>query len=496
MNDIANFTINKKRSKMAKDILVNTQSGDLLMSDVSSPTAYWDVVWGKIVDGDEDEYMNIIVPSKSINDITYSNNKFKCLVQASYHPVNKPFLIRLVVKDIATNEYTSIRDWNSNAPSATGAVYYPQYTGNAEDIMACQLPLINPNGYFEIVFKRYDNSNFTRAIVCSATETDFDIGTSDNQEVQMITRCAPAKYYRYPTTGLDLTNYINSVVEHTNLTSQLITELSNDNRVITEASFDNATGNLQVIFSGTNEASDGDLTDRDSLNLELFRIADDDFVREYYKASQSISASNEDYINDLNNAAAFMGLYDMGKCARVGGISPTIEVDKGVEQTGDVISSTGDYLATMELKAMQMYAVDYSASDILRVQSTGWTTPTLFAIYDGDTPVYIDNILFSTPLNLPEWQVYSAAFSNRKCFIPLKDLTVKFYAGTTEDFFNDNTYGVRPVLDKEGNYDSILGLLEDSITGKISGIVTTSSAIKDAKVDIKTNQILIIKQDA
>lgn len=482
---------------MAKDILVNTQSGDLIVSDNLSQTTFWNVVWGKLFDSDEAEYMNIIVPSGYINNTQYTDNQYECAVHADYYPVNETFLVRLVVQNVATGKYNRIQDYSPNAPESMGATYYPTYTSRAEDINACQLPIVDIDGNFKVLFKKYSNSNFSRAIITSAKDVDFTIGNADSQSAQLLARCAPGKYYRYPTTGLDLTKYINSVVEHTDMASQLVKQFSSDSKQISEAEFDSNTGDLQIVFSGTSEADDKNLTAPDKLDIDLFRIADDDFIRAAYKEAQSVTDSNEEFVASFIATTSFMGIYDIGNAAELDKISPEITLG-AIDTGGEIISSNINYVASMKLEAGKMYAICYPSSVIKigvpTTQSPVWVFQhnPLFALYKDDSLVYVDEPFYSHAQL--DWINYRNSFANRRCFIPLTDLTAIFYAGTSANYIGANGYGIYPIVDKTGNYNSILGLSTNSVTGKLTGMITNHSTIEDIKIDVKTNQILIIKQ--
>lgn len=482
---------------MAKDILINTQSGDLIVSDNLPQTAFWDVVWGKLFDSDEEEYMNIIVPSGYINNIQYSNNQCECVIHADYYPVDEIFLIRLVVFNVATGKYDRIQDYSPNAPESMGVVYYPTYTSKAQGVNACQLPIIDADGNFKVLFKKYSNSNFSRAIITSAKDTDFAIGDSDSQSAQLLARCAPGKYYRYPTTGLDLTKYINSVVNHTDMASQLVKQFFSDSKQISEAEFDSNTGDLQIVFSGTTEADDKKLIAPSKLDIDLFRIADDDFVRAAYKEAQSIADSNEDFLTSLIATTSFMGIYDISNTAKLDKISPKIALG-AINANGEVVVSSNKYIASMELEIGRIYAICYPPSVVnMKIPTAQYPIGTyshspLFVLRKNEEIVYVDEPFYSHhPL---EMIAYKNSFANRRCFIPLTDLTITFYAGTSNDYVSTNEYGIYPISDESGNYNSILGLSANNITGKLTGMVTNHSVIEDVKIDMKTNQILIIKQ--
>lgn len=478
---------------MAKDILVDTQSGEFLVSEDLSQTAYWNVIWGKLFDSDEAEYMNIVVPSGYINDIQLKNNQFECRVQAEYYPVNSNFLVRLVVLNVATNSYVLIQEYVQNAPDAMGAVYYPTYTGKPQNIPACKLPIVDIDGHFKVVFQQYANSTFSHAIICSAKDSDFYIGNSDSQSAQLLARCAPGKYYRYPSTGLDLTKYINSVVEHTDLTTELVSQFSSDSKQISEAEFDSTTGDLQVVFSGTKEADDDNLSDPQLLDVSLFRMADDDFIRKVYKSAHNIGVESYAFVEGLMGGS-FMGLYDIGCTAQF----DTFVVDSieagCINGAGEIVTSENNsYVATMQLEAGLIYAVDYPSSIIINKDTT-WLHESLFAIYTKSGELVYYDEPFSTQSS-EECLIYKDSFQNRRCFIPLQDLIIKFYAGTSETWLTDNSYGVKPLIDSNDNYSTILGLAIGEQTGVLTGMVTMQSLIEDVKIDLKTNQILVIKQN-
>lgn len=483
---------------MAKDISVNTQSGDFIVSEDTLQTSYWNVVWGKLLDSDESEYMNIVVPSSYINNVHLKDGKFECKIAAEYYPVNSTFLARLVTLNVATGKYVSIQDYATNAPTEMGVEYYPTFTGKAQSIMACQLPLVDVDGRFNIVFLQYSNNNFSRAVIYSAKDMDFTIGNSDSQSAQLLARCAPGKFYRYPTTGLDLTKYINSVVEHTDMVESLVSQFTSDSKQISEAEFDSSTGDLQVVFSGTKEADDEGLTAPNLLDVSLFKIADDDFVRAAYKSAHNITTITSEIIEGLSGGS-FLGIYDIGGSATLDKISIASFEKGAISGDGSITKSDFDsYVATMKLEAGRLYVVNYDKGVIRKTKFLStiikWQHEPLFAIYseDGNTMLYFDEPFYTESFS--EYLSYADTFQNKKCFIPLQDLIVQFYAGATDTWIDDNGFGIRPVIDEVANYDSILGLTSDEKTGVLSAVTSVQSVIENVKIDVQTNQILVIKQ--
>lgn len=478
---------------MAKDILVNSQSGDFLVSEDLLQTTYWDVVWGKLFEADKAEYMNIVVPSNYINKIQLKNGQFECTIQAEYYPVNSDFLARFVVLNVATDKYVLLREYSLNVPDEMSVVYYPTYTGKPQNIPACKLPIVDIDGRFKIVFKQYANSMFSHAIICSAKDSDFSIGNSDSQSAQLLARCAPGKFYRYPSTGLDLTKYINSVVEHTDLTTSLISQFTSDSKQISEAEFDSGTGDLQVVFSGTKESDDTGLIKPELLDISLFRLADDDFIRQAYKEAHTIDTDSAAFIEGLMGSS-FVGLYDIGSAAQFNSIIASNIISGCIAGNGEIVASENDsYVATIQLTGGVMYAVDYPDS-IISKKDTEWRHDSLFAIYTQSGELVCYDQPFSTQ-SFDEYLIYKDSFKNRRCFIPLQDLVAHIYAGTSETWLVNNAYGVKPLIDSSENYATILGLSADETTGALTGVITLSSLIEDVKIDVKTNQILVTKQN-
>ena len=153
----------------------------------------------------------------------------------------------------------------------------------------------------------------------------------------------------------------------------------------------------------------------------------------------------------------------------------------------------------MKLEAGRLYVVNYNETIIQKATPipalTKWLHEPLFAVYseDGNTMLYFDEPFYTESFS--ERLSYSETFQNRRCFIPLQDLIVKFYAGTTDTWVDDTGWGIRPVVDEIANYNSILGLASDENTGVLSAMVSVQSVIENVKIDVQTNQILVIKQN-
>lgn len=481
---------------MAKDITINAQSGDFIVSEDNTLISYWSVIWGKLFTSDEAEYMNIVVPNDYINEVSLKDGEYVCYVKADYNPTDSEFLARFVVKDVTvTGGYSLIQKYASYAPGEAGVEYYPTYTGSPQNIKACQLPMVDADGLFMIIFRQYPNSNFSRATICTAKSMDFSIGDSDSQSAQLLARCAPGKFYRFPTTGLDLTKYINSVVEHTDMVKSLVSQFSSDSKQISEAEFDSSTGDLQVVFSGTKEAEDTDLTDPQLLDVQLLKATDDDLVGMLSSNSQSESVAPTEFVAGLADGS-FLGIYDMGSEAELEAANPVSTIEMPNPNGGT------EYLATVNLEANRLYAINYDSSiinfeiksdDNMTLRPT-YSHQSLFSIYTKDgTEVYADEPFLSHFEN--EYRTYAESFKNRRCFIPLQDLTAKFYAGTSQDWLENTGFGIRAIVNDTSNYQSILGLSTHDVTGRLKAIVCAQSSIENVKIDVQTSQILVISKN-
>lgn len=497
---------------MAKDILVDTNSGDFQLQDRDRKVQYWDVVWGKLFDGDSQLYMNIVVPTRKAESIQYDDDgEFICNVHAGYYADASYFFVRLVSKNIATGNYVDLQKYNVAIPLPSEAVYYPEFIGAPQAIRASQLLLIDQDGYLKIVFKRYNKGSFVRAIICQGSDVDFKVGTGDSQSAQLLARCAPGKFYRFPTSGVDLTKYINSVVEHTGLTDSLVSEFRKDYKNISEAAFDNTNGDLEIIFSGANEADDKDLSDPNTLDVELLRIADDDYIRSLYKASQGILMDNDGFTEDVESwAGNLLGVWDIGGGCKLDKTeytqvvsSPTSRITRAGEIESD--AQVGYMVSSVECAAGKLYALNYIGHVPIRTSyitlmnedktaSVGrqsvWSWDPLF-IAKKDDGKYVDDDVYILDTSTYYSHVQS---KNRRCFVPLVDCTVYYYAGSTENDLNLLGCGVRPVADEDGNFSTVLAIAVHPITGKMYGIVSLDSVIEEVKLDLKSNKLFVIKQ--
>lgn len=497
---------------MAKDILVDTNKGDFLSPEWDKKIQYWEVIWGKLFDTDKAFYMNIIVPDNQRSTVRYDkDNRFVCYVHADYCAEAAHFIVRFVVRKNTDGSLMDFHTINQSVPYPSEGAYRQSFMSTPQLIYASQLQIIENGGYFQVEFQSYNGGNITRAIFYQAEAVDFQIGEGENQSAQLLARCAPGKYYRFPTTGVDLTKYIGSVVDHTDLSKVLQDEFEYDQKNITEADFNNTNGDLQILFNGANEAEDKDLDDPNTLDVELFRVADDEYVRALYKAAQGILMDNEGYRSDiLDWSGNLIGIWDVGSKCKLNKYSYQYPSTKQrITQGGVVTPSDGISYAVghYKMEVGKLYALNYDGSvlpiDTHRIYKdtasskdgssptiTVWKWDGLFAAEVGDS-LFVDEPYFTT--DYAEYLERNKAL-NRRLLIPLKECTFHCYIGSEQEDITTKGYGLTTVADDSGNYASILAIAKHPTTGKLYGIVSLDSQIEEVRIEINSGRLLVIKQ--
>lgn len=487
---------------MAKDILVNTNTGDFLVPERDSKGSYWDVVWGKLFENDTIEYMNIVVPDWYLSSIRYTDDEYVCLIHADYYPVESAFQTRFVVS--YSDGYVDAIELDNDIISPVSVVYIPNDLGQLITLSASQLPMISVNGYFKLLFRRYLNSNYEHAILYQSEDLDFDIGESDNQSAQLLARCAPGSYYRFPGLGVDLTKYINSVVDHTVLTQSLVDEFKSDYKTIIEAEFNNANGDLNVVFSGTREANDTNLADPDLLDIDLFKLSDDEYIRTMALSIIGTVEGNGKYIIDVLSQYNFAGIWDVGRKCKLTNLS-TLAVHKSafIAESGEIKTdeNVGQYIAESKVEGGKLYAFEYLANNAGII--SGYTTDS-----EGRrTPWYYQASSLLTTLTDPQYvhplvnttssDNYNCILNDlqikRRCFIPLQDMKIAYPIGGNSSIPPSDDIGIREIANIAGNYKSLLALFVHPVTSKLFGVVPSDSEILSVLIDSKTNRLLVIK---
>lgn len=259
---------------MARDIMMNIGNGDLLINDRSNQNEPCFVSeW-------EADNLKIFIPlsffkRKNIDYKNPSDFSFRCNIPFKSNPYDYEFFHISVYADSE-----SVCEGIASARIGDGqlSMISPRY-----------LPLIDIDGEFSIHYKAESE---LKMVVTSAKITDFTLGDSDNQVAQLLSLCAPGKYYRYPTTGIDITKYINTAVVNTDLAMVTTEQFDADGMSIQEMSFDSSTGNMKMLFNGGSVETDDNLLSVQALDYQAIDITDEmieeagknidlDFISEY-----------------------------------------------------------------------------------------------------------------------------------------------------------------------------------------------------------------------
>lgn len=249
---------------MVRDLILDMKERDLLTEDKSNAAEpVFDSLWGNLFDEDEaiDVLIcNIIIPEAYWGIVGYENGEMTCRFTSVYVPDTRHFRIRLVgLKNSQYGIFSNIRG-EFGIPVNS----YALSKNIAAPISACMLPYIDIDGEFVIkMVQNYKSEILDKAYIYSSKSTDISINYSDDQASQLLTLCAPGKSYRYPTTGVGITKYLNCIVSHSDLHKVLEAQFDADNKPIQDADFDNETCKLDVLFSPEKEVTESEVQNQE-----------------------------------------------------------------------------------------------------------------------------------------------------------------------------------------------------------------------------------------
>ena len=462
-----------------KDILLDVNSGDVLFRNLNENVTLYDTVWGNLFPGDTELYLNIIIPGSDISYINYVDGSLTLFFHAVYHPVCEPFTVRLVVQRGAGYEVISVLKPQIKSD-------YQAYTRFSflDDLVqpdASQLPLIDLDGNFMMKVKMYYGRRVCE--IASSSLSDFDIGDVEDQSAQLLAICAPGKYYRYPTTGVDVTKYINSVVPHTDMAENTLEQFNNDGKYIQAADFDSETGNLTVAFSGDSADNDAGNVDLPDLDLSVIKSADDDYVRGLVtEDDDSEVVSVALVIPDVDTVKSIINLNK----SEAQNLTGTVEEGYIFDANGDKVSR-GDYAIVTS---------DLHEGDLLQFNlPIDYDFVMFFKLLDED-----DNVIYTTPIG-ENWNP-GADHENRgthyssaenlfdRCAIILKDCKIQ-YNMKRYGILSENYWIKRSQL-SDTDISKLIVLAVNKTTGLESGYISNNSSVVGGHIVPKTGEIQII----
>lgn len=467
---------------MVRDILIDIAEKDLLLANKRGDSEpCFDVLWGSIFNSDKTtDYLicNILIPRAYWDIVKYDKNlTFVCHFLSPYKPESKPFRLRLVKADKVDGEDV-FEHFDDDVMRGKFGLSVNSYAFNkniAEPIYASQLPFIDIDGEYLAKFvKNKQEEGLDRAYVYSSKITDFNIGFSDDQAGQLLGLCAPGKSYRYPTTGVGITNYLNGVIAHSDLADKLIEQFEGDQKIIQDASFDATSGVLNIHFNPESEIIDAGLMEFDALDHSLLTDYSDEFIKRHTVITE---IDDLDYISLLAEYQDFLDIVMFqDENTRITLLADDVEEGKCFNESGTPIDNNAYCIvsATVEANTIIMFD-DKMENDMDNMP--------VFIINDIDqTKLY--KHLIGQPMYISE--------KCHKCAIITKRSTIR-YVVTKENFSNNKGIFVVPQISE--NIKNMLTIASDAVTGKLLGIVSKNTSINDVSLNEITSQIFATKSN-
>lgn len=453
---------------MVRDLILDMQERDLLTEDKSNAAEpVFDSLWGNLFDEDEaiDVLIcNIIIPETYWSMVGYQDDEMVCRFTSVYVPNTSNFRIRLVgLKDGKYSVFASIRG-DFGIPVSS----YALSKNIAASIQACMLPFIDIDGEFLVKLVQSSKSDiFDKAYIYSSKSTDISVNHSDNQAAQLLSLCAPGKSYRYPTTGVGISQYLNCVVAHSDLHKVLEAQFDADKKPIQDAYFDNETCGLDVVFNPEQEIADTDLMSLDMLNVDFFDMFTDDYVRRHVVLDE---VSDTDFIDVLDKYEHVQNIIifrdDTTEVTHI-----VSDVKSGAfDGEGNIIESNEYFIVTATLEGNTIIMFDDELEDEVK-------DAPIFIINDHD-----ETRLYTALVEQPYWITEQC----NKCFILKQRATVKYMV--KQDRFKDGK-GLYIVPRTSDNIKNMLGLVQDVHTGRLLGIVSNNTNISDVSLEEITQHI-------
>lgn len=458
---------------MVRDIIIDMNEHDLVTEDKSTasmPT--FDSVWGNIFDEDKELDVlicNIIIPEAYWSLVKYENDEMTCRFKAAYMPDTSNFRVRLV--GLRYGRYSLFNNIRGSFGLPVNS--YALSKNIAIPISACMLPYIDLDGEYMIkMIQHGDSESLDKAYIYSGKITDINIDYSDNQASQLLSLCGPGKSYRYPTTGVGITKYLNCVVAHSDLQKVLEVQFNGDSKPLQSADFDNETGKLDVLFYPEQEKADTDLEAVENLDKDFFNLFTDEYLRRNIVLN---SVGDTDFIASLDNYPNILNiLLFVDNYIGLSRIANKVEAGQ-FNAVGEVIPSDQYFIVSATLEANTIIMFDDETADKIEEAP-------LFIIDDIDeTPLYVSLI------EQPYWLTEKC----HKCFI-LKRRSVIKYMISQEQFRAGK--GLFAIPRESSNIKNMLVLAQDDNTGRLLALVSDNTNISDITLDevsqyIYANQI-------
>ena len=459
---------------MVKDLIIDMKERDLLLEDKSnSSMPVFDVVWGNIFEADDmvDVLIcNIIIPEAYWNLIKYDNRQLTIKFKSPYIPDTNTFRIRPV--KIQNNQYSLF--WNIRGEFGLPVSSFALSKNISSPISASMLPFVDIDGDFIVkLIQNMQMEELDKAYIYSSKETDIRINYSDDQAAQLLSICNPGNSYRYPTTGVGITHYINSVISHTDFAEKLEAQFENDGKRIIEADFDNTNCNIDVLFIHETEQKDTDLIPINEPAVDFFNLFDDDYIRRNTVLNE---IDDLDFIKLLNEYTNFIEIVFFPDHTTTKTRIADDVVPGKFDEYGNIVESDEYFIVKATLEANTIIMFDNPEDDYIK-----------------DTPVFVINDideskLYTSLIDQPYWITETC----HKCFILLKRSVVCYMI--KQDAFKSEK-GLYIIPQTSSNVKNMIAMAQDIHTGRLLGIVSNSTNISDITLEEITQYIYAIKEN-
>lgn len=454
---------------MVRDLILDMTERDLSFVDKSDSSApIFDSVWGDIFDEDKENDLllcNIIVPESYWGMIKYQDDSLILRFKSKYIPDTRHFRIRPVAM-LRGGGYSLFSDIRGDM--GLQACSFAMSRNIASQISASALPFIDVDGNYIVKLVRAKTTvSLDKAYIYSAKSTDLAIDFSDDQAAQLLSLCSPGKSYRYPTSGVGIIKYLNSVVDHSDLADVLETQFDADSKPLIGAEFDNQSGKLDVLYNPEQEVSDIGLENIDDLNSLFFSMFDDEFVRRNIVLNE---VSDVNFTELLDQYSRILGLFlftdeDTSATRIANHVQPGC-----FDAEGNIIEDDTHYIVTATLDGGSIIMFDDKKLDAVAASP-------IFIINDVD-----ETRLYTSLVEQPYW----VSETCHKCFILKKRSTVR-YMIHKERFRQGKGLYVVPA--NSHNFKNMLALAQDDVTGRLLGIVSNNTNINDIILEEVTQYI-------
>ena len=454
--------------------MIDMKERDLLFEDKSnSSTPVFDVIWGNVLEADDTTDVlicNIIIPEMYWSMIKYENRQLTVRFKSPYMPNTGNFRIRLL--RFQNSKYSLF--WNIRGEFGLPASSFVLSKNISAPISACMLPFIDMDGDFTVkLVQNAQMEELDKAYIYSSKETDINVGYSDNQAAQLLSICNPGNSYRYPTSGVGITRYVNTVISHTDFAERLESQFESDDKRIVEANFDNTNCNLDVLFIHESEKKDTGLIPISELAVDFFGLFDDDYVRRNIVLNE---VGELDFINLLKEYTNFLEIIFFPDHSTAKTRIADNVVPGRFDEYGNVIDSNEYFIVKATLDANTIIMFDNPEDDRIK------DSP-VFTINDID-----ESSLYTSLIGQPYWITETC----HKCFILLKRSVARYMI--KQDAFR-NEKGLYTIPQTSSNVKNMIAMAQDIHTGRLLGIVSNNTNISDITLDEITQHIYAIKEN-